>query len=468
MVYNLKYIGPFLRINNLNVKNVENQLFHLSKESIKYIVLNSKCGITIPISELKLKNDPNIDISTLDSFSPLLCVYKKANIKLKGEEGNFFWDEDSFKKDVNITGNALMTLSILELVEYYNQFSEIDNLKHYFSQIYLTLAKRQLEFYASYLRNAEGVFVDKKNVSHPLAEDLEFTDKSNKFRFSDQALLMAAYYKYSCYDDSKTGNEYRSFSSDILNMFMQFKDDLYALPADELSKLCLGLNIFYRYSKQPSAKTLLLDLSELLFENSDSLMHIEVDDDLESKSLLFINSMLLHNNCGYNNFKELSDKYYEKLLSYYSPEQGMFVKGLEKKEITLSCTEIMLYLLSFIMHSRIEESDDDNAIIRDVFKRHVISSGIIPSWPGSPNIDDVERYRNFSSKSDDLLDEQDFRMSTIPTPENCELASIFLKYINYNRKKESFSASKQSFDCNKNMFIFFLLIYLKDYPWNLT
>ena len=78
MVVNImKYIGPFLRINTLDKSNIENQLLHLSKETLKYLVLESKCGITLPIKELKIKTAPNIDINTISSFSPLLCIYKK-------------------------------------------------------------------------------------------------------------------------------------------------------------------------------------------------------------------------------------------------------------------------------------------------------------------------------------------------------------------------------------------------------
>lgn len=51
----LRYIGPFLRMNKLSLEQVESQLFHLSKESIKQLVFNSKCGIILDPKESNLK-----------------------------------------------------------------------------------------------------------------------------------------------------------------------------------------------------------------------------------------------------------------------------------------------------------------------------------------------------------------------------------------------------------------------------
>lgn len=48
----LKYIGPFLRINKVNPANIKNQLFYLSKESLKEIVLHSECGVSTPVKEI--------------------------------------------------------------------------------------------------------------------------------------------------------------------------------------------------------------------------------------------------------------------------------------------------------------------------------------------------------------------------------------------------------------------------------
>ncbi|MCM8711862.1 hypothetical protein M2651_12730 [Clostridium sp. SYSU_GA19001] len=460
-MYVLKYIGPFLRMNTLNSENIEKQLFFLAKESVKFLVLNSRCGITVPSNELKAKNLPNIDNSIIHSISPLLCIYKKANPKLINIGGNLSFDYDALKKEITIESNGLMTLSLLELIDYYKKFKDIDSKKYSLSNLYLFLCRKQLEFYAANFRNIEGVFVDKKNVSRELADDFKFEEKNKKFKYSDQAFMMTAFYKYSLYDNGKCGEEYRNFSLDILNMFKEYKYELYLCSKEEICKLCFAFNLFYEYSKLPEANLIVLDLMEFLMEKDKDILPIDTELDLEQDFFVFINSMMLFHNTGILKFKDNAEEIYNKLLDLYEPERGIFIKPCDKKEITYSCIDIMAYLLSILYHSKLfGKSKDSNMIMIDVFKRQLIDSELVLSWPSSPELDDVERYKNFSSKAEDLLDEQDFRMASIPTPETSELPPVFIKNVTYNKKKEVFSQGKSTFDSSKNMFIFLLIIYL--------
>ncbi|ERI94235.1 hypothetical protein HMPREF1982_01247 [Clostridiales bacterium oral taxon 876 str. F0540] len=448
-------------MNSLNSETIEKQLFFLAKESVKYLVLNSKCGITISTNELKVKNIPNFDINIIKSFSPLYCIYKKGNAKLINIGGGLSLDEDALKKDVIIEGNAFMTLSLLELIDYYKKFKDIDNKKYSLSTLYLIIARKQLEFYAANLRNIEGVFVDKKNTTPDLTRDMKFEEKNKKFKYSDQAFLMAAYYKYSLYDEDKVGSEYRSFALDILSMFFEYRDELYKCSTEEILKLCLAFNLFYNYSKLDEAKLILLDLMEYIIEDDICESEIGEDSKIEHNNLLFLNCLLFYNNTGIIKFKDKAFKNYNKFIELYEPERGIYIKPSEKKEVEYNSSEIVLYLLSILNQRKIfGKSKDSNMLAVDIFRRQIVDSGVILSWPASPDLDDVERYKNFTSKSEDLLDEQTFRMSTLPTPDSIELAPVFIKNITYNKKKESFSQGKPSFDSTKNMFIFFLIIYL--------
>jgi len=433
----------------------------LAKETLKYLVLESKCGIALPIKELKLKNISNIDSNTISSFSPLLCIYKKANPKLLNVENMCPLEEDSFKKDILVSSNALMTLSIIELAIYYKKFKDTNNKNYTLGCLYQSLAKKQLDFYALHLRNEEGVFVDKKHIPDSTADDIKLEDKNKKFKYSDQAFLMCAFYKYSCIDETKNSEGYKDFSLDILKMFLDFKSSLYDISFDELCKLSFGLNTFYKYSNEPEAKILLLDISEYLMEGHKHSMVLKLERKLESHCLMLINSILLYENTNILIFKEFAKEINDRLLELYNPELGIFVKEQDKKETSYSSTEIVFYLISMLLYSNMNDpSSDNNLIIIDIFKRQLIESGIILSWPDAPNVDDMERYRNDSLNLEDLLDDQDFKLPTIATPENSELASIFIKSVTYNRKKQVFTQSKLNFDSSDNMLIFFLILKL--------
>lgn len=449
----MRYIGPFLRINSLNSKIIENQLFHFAKESIKQIVLHSKCGICTSTKELKIKNIPNIDINIFKENSPLLCIYKKANPKIEGEKNKMFWDESSFKKEINISSNAFMTLCILDLVDYYKKFQGIDKSLYSLTHVYGNLARLQLDFYSSYMRSEEGVFVDKINVSEDMPGDIKFEVKKNKFKFSDQALMMVSYYKLSTLSDSKDFETYRIFSEDILNMFLTYREELYELSLEENIKLCFALNIFYKYSNMEEAKTLLLDLMDYM------VTRIEGEEDLkiEYQALILINIYLFNKYTGLMMFSKSGNKINEDLLSLYNQEQGIFLKKSDKKEIDFSSSEIFFYLLSTLYYNEDNEGLNN---LGDIYKRQVIHSGIVSSWPDAPSLDNAERYNNYTLKSEDLLDELQFRLPSIATPESTNVSPIIYKSIKYNLKKQVFDQSKNSFYSEKNLNIFYMILHL--------
>ncbi|MBU3127061.1 hypothetical protein LGL55_13165 [Clostridium tagluense] len=458
----MKFLGPFLRINTLNENNIKNQFFYLSKESLKDIVFDSKCGIYIPARDLKSKSFSKIDINTINLNSPLLCIYKKADAKLKLQDGTLLWNENKVKKEITINSNAFMTLSLLELVDYYSNFKNIDNSKYALSPLYLKLCKEQLEFYASYFRNKDGLFVDKVDLTDPMNQEFNFENKNNKFRFSDQAFMMAAYYKYSSYDKDNPEHEYEKFALDILNMFIQYKEEIYNVSFEELNKICLALNVFYKYSGLEKCENLLLDLSDLLIEQYNTKPSIIINAKLDYSCMLFINCTLLYNNTSLHKFKATSDDLYEKLTKLYESNKGILLKESNDKEINYTCDELLLYMYSLMIYSDFNNVEENSYMLQDIFKHQIIDSGLVLSWPDSPSLDSTEHYRNFSLKSEDLLQEEDFRMSTIATPESNELASVFIKNVVYNKRKDTFKQSKSSFDSSKNMFLFFLTIFFRN------
>lgn len=481
----MKFIGPFLRINSLDKEDIINQLFHLSKESLRHIVLESKCGIPISPHELS-KHTKNIDFNSIKTSSPLLCIYKKGSAKLTTENNKLLWNTEKFKKDILISSNAFMTLSLIELCTYYDKFEDIDTDKHSLKDLYNTLSKFQLEFYASNLRNIEGVFIDKEHTSELFSSKIELSDKNIKFKFSDQALLMCAYYNISnIYEsnndtyiehdnlpenkkkdsnkhDSKSTiskEEFKKFSLDILNMFIDFREDLYEVSFMEKVKTSIYLNIFYKYSKEESCKPLLFDLFDLIHEEFDEHLSSSKKDVIVRNSLLSINSMLMYNNFKFLKAKDLSDSLHSQLTSIYDDSLGLFQKDLDSKNVDYTCDEILTYLYEQCMYSTIFDNDDNYDIIESIFKKGVVNSGLILSWPDVPSLNDCERYRCFSKKSEDLLDDEKFRLPTISTPLSNELAPIFLKKVSLNRKKAEFKQGKFTFDSNKNMSIFFMFIF---------
>lgn len=445
-------------MNSLSEKEISCQLFHLAKESIKTLVLNSKCGLLAQVRTSK-KSSIN-DISILNNFSPLLCLYRKASPMFIHNKTSHGFDESSFKKEINPSTNATMTLCLLELSEYYSHYEEGNRNVLSLEKPFKYLAKEQLQFYSENLRNNEGLFVDKKNISDGNSKGFSLIDKDGNFKFSDQAFMMTAYLLYSHYNsDDEISNDYLNFSHEILNMLRDYKSALYDLSFGEITQIFLSLNIFYKYSADEDVKKLILDLGDFLitkFQEKDYYL-----DSIDDCSLFYICLMEAYKHTEIISFKEMAKEIMEKLINLYDTDKNMFIKLNDKKESKYSCLEVNFYLLALIISSLEEDNNTElRPLISGIYRKFFVNGGLLTSWPEAPTLDEVERYKKLSLRSDDMLDETYFRMPICPTPKSTGLASVFVKSLNYSKKKDTLSINRNSFDSNKNMLNFFLIIYL--------
>ncbi|MGV3024994.1 hypothetical protein ACED96_04625 [Clostridium thermobutyricum] len=456
----MKYIGPFFRMNSLSQEEICGQLFHFSKESIKSLVLNSRCGCISPLRNSK--KDSSLEKLGIQKYSPLLCIYKKASPVFIHNKASQGFDSSSFKREINPSTNALMTMSLLELSDYYSRFSDDSNEKA-LDKFFKNISKEQLEFYYNNLRNNEGIFVTKKNIFSTSNKDANLIDKDRKFVFSDQAFMMTAYYMHSLVtSDDETKKDYENFSNQILQMFIDYKDALYDLSFDEGCKTLIAFNIFFSYSNNQTIIPLITDLCEFLtnkFNEKDYYVN-----SFDSCCIFAINLMYSYEHTGLFMFKEKCDEIMEKLISLYNEEENIIQKLTDKKEIKYSSFDITFYFLAIVLYStKTDKSKEYKNMISNIYKKYILNSGIITSWPKAPTLDDKERYKKFTTLSKDMLDETFFSMPNLTSPEENGIASIILKGITYSPKKDKFEIPKKTFDSSKNMFILFLFLFmLKD------
>lgn len=454
----MKYIGSFFKANSLSKEEIASQLLFLSKESVNHIVLESRCGISTNYKNLK-ENFKKDEISFFKNNTPLICIYKKAKPNIYSSKYSKTWDDTTFKKDIPVSSNALMTLSLLRLCSYYEKFKNINSALYKRAAFYKNLSKLQLEFYYTYLRNPEGFFVNKKNDESSSKSGLNISEKEDEMSYSDQALMMLAYYMYSKVapedSDSKT---YEDFALQILNMFVNFKEELYSLSLDECCKIDYCLNNMLLYSDNEDCKLLVLDLSDFIlnkyYESNSTFSN------LETTSLLALNMYLSYKNTNILIFKDAYLDLIELFGNMFNDEKGIILKGTDKKEYKYTNMEICLYLTNLLMSFDLDEDSSDKRenIISKVYKNYIVNSGIVTSFPDAPNLDSHERYKKFSLKPDDLIDESMFRMTNANSPELTGLAPIFTKNLKYSTKKSIFTSDKTTFDSTKNMFIFFVFI----------
>ena len=241
-------------------------------------------------------------------------------------------------------------------------------------------------------------------------------------------------------------------------MIYGYRENIYTLPMDEIMKVCLGLNLFYDFTDNKKVFSLLLDL----YDCTESSLE---DDDLGKetitiKCMFLINSMLIYKHSNLLKYKDNALKIFKDIDECYDADIGIFNKDTSKKEIDISSSDLILYLISTLLCYKGKDETETSRVVSELFKHLVEESQIIGSWPEVPNLDNPEKYADFSLESKDLLDEKNFKLPSMGTPESTLLLPLFLKEITYNKKKNSFSEPKSSFYSDQNMFFFFLFIYL--------
>ncbi|WP_154532440.1 hypothetical protein [Inconstantimicrobium porci] len=459
----MKYIGPFFRINTLTSDEIKYQLFHLSKESIKHIELQSRCGILISNKVLRKYLSTN-DINIMKDFSPVICIYKKAHpLILKSGKHPFCWDSETFKKESLPDSDALLTFCLIELSKYYDFFENVDDELFSLSRIYKALSRIQLEFYAKSMRNTEGLFIEKKNSGDNYVDSISLTDKSKTISFSYQAYMMCAYYDYYTASSDADKEMYKNFALEILNMLIDYRSSIYNESTDECCAICYALNIFYGLSKDEKSKMLLLDLCDELtdrLENKSSLL-----SSLSSSCFTVINLYKSYENTGIYKFKDKALNLSENLLSLYDRDTNIINLQVDKKDVKYTAIDLVLFMLTTLYYFKYDESNEDNfehkkKLIPNMYKNLIINSGILTSFPEAPDLNSAERYKNFSYNANDLIEESKYKLSSIESPLSANMASIFVKNVSYSTKKCEFSHRKSSFDSSKNIFLFSMFIYL--------
>lgn len=445
-------------MNTLTIQHIRKQLFFFAKEAVKHIVLESGCGLVIPSKELKSKSS-HIQQENKD-YLPLQAIYKKANCSLRDNKEFPCWKEERFKKVLPVRANAFMTLCLLELIEYYSTFKDIEPLNYGMSHYYNALARRQLEFFNSNLRNTYGLFVDKADMTEELETDYKLKEEALKFKFSDQALMMLANYKYSTMCPDKDRAQFYDFYTEILNLFYEFKNDVYGSSMSELLTICLAMNLLYKWSGDESVKLYVADLGDLISDKYTSYSARRDSINVENLCLHYINSYMLARTLKLEKYSTEAAELKCAILDLYDSERGVFIKDASSKECSYDCDEVVLYTISLLLEpSEGSDKNKANYLASDIFRNQLLNSGLITSWPELPDLDAAERYSRFSRRSEDLLEDHYFKLSSAQSSEVTEVAAVLLKSTTYNRRKNSFTQAKPTFDASRNMFMFFLLLH---------
>lgn len=443
------HLGKFLKLNSLEYPLIEYQLFNFSKESLKQILLSSKCGEIINGKEFKDK-PPNTDLLNTKHIYPLACLYKKAKPKIKSEKNIYYWKPEKIKKNVDILSNAYMTLSVLNLAEYYEKIIYDEKKRNDIVKFYVSCAKCQLNYYLNNFRNELGLFVNKIALSDNENKNYNttFSTCDSSFEFSSQAYLMVCFCKCSILlkDTSPYKLPFLNFSKEIENMFIEFKNDILNYHNKKSIELLQAFTLYINMNnnKDTPIINLSLDIIENLFSKYSLSSISTYDKFLLYNVLIKLRSTILNqNNDAFSEQKKLISEY------IWDLDEIFLDKNLYKNEIidTYDIIAYELYLLKVNKHESLKFYNDV-----------LIPSKIFSSFPNIPKNYESEKYFQFNHKTENIIPDKYFKPSSYKTMNECDLTPIICKNIRFLQDKNKFSKPKIKFDSKINMRLIYLMI----------
>ncbi len=451
------HLGKFLKLSSLNFPIVEYQLFNFSKESLKQIFLNSKCGEIINGKEFKDKPS-NSDLTGTKNIYPLSCVYKKAKPKIKTENNVFHWKEDKIKKEIDILSNSYMSLSLLTLAEYYNEIIKNEKKRHSIVKFYVSCVKCQLNYYTNNFRNELGLFVDKYvntgNKNKKEGDGIHTFESIDKpFDFAAQAYLMICFLKCSqmLKDTSPYKIPFLNFSNEIQKMFLSFKKDMFQCKPRKLVELMNSFQIYLEI--KPDAPDEFLNLSMELFEI--------LSEKISISSLETYDKILLYN--VFSKFKSHflnNDSYFDiekiNLISEYIWEFEYIFSNPNFESTELASSKDLISYQIYLSKTNKQKSIN-------FYTNTLLPCKIFSCFPNIPKRYEGEKYFQFEHKEEFSIPDKFLKPSSYKTMDETNLTPIIYKNTNFSYEKLKFSKSKDKFDASINMkLIFFILSNLKD------
>ncbi len=445
------HLGKFLKLSSIDFPVIEYQLFNFSKESLKQILLNSKCGEIINGKEFKEKPS-NTDLIGTKNIYPLSCLYKKGKPKIKPLKGIYSWKNDKIKKKIDILSNSYMTLNILNLIDYYEKTIDNEKKRKEIIKFYLSCVKCQLNYYIDNFRNELGVFVNKKVIEDPSDNKdskICFQIYSDSFDFPSQANLMICFYR--CSNFMKETSPYKipflNFALEMEKMFVDFKEDILKSPKDKLVELLFSLSIYLKYVDSPG----IINLSSKILEN--------LINNYTLSSMSTYNKVLLHESMknlkeslkdkkDFNIYKDIISEYLWDLFDMFGDENFMKNEIINEYDLI----SYMVYLLKY-----------NKEVSKDFYENTFLPSKIFSCFPNIPKKYESEGYFKLNKKDEYKIPDKYFKPLSYKTMEETKVTPIICKDIEFNFEKNKFSKGKKKFDALINMRLIFLIMdSLKD------
>ena len=476
---------------NLSLQNILGQSLWYSRCSILSVSLMSGFGLPWNHNRAKVEkwfnitNNEDIKHTIPENITLLRAIYKKGephycNTYNENERDyhNYLWDDLSFKKVISPTAQSYLIMDEIILAKYFNdcsnnEFSIKESLleKKAISVLLINSAIIQAEFLSNYLRNADGLFISKTDISENEYGEPSLKDTDNPPSISEQALTMKAFTllsnilnddNYPSFKNIDLSLKSRSLADQIYSMFQESKEEIFNSKTRDLCDV-ISSSIFY-------CKSITHDNSDLLnyatilslelesrVDMSGNLKRFPYENDLTSNSSCFLAMKTLiesYKTTDIYKFQNTAELLYKKLDLLWNPICSLYTLDDEDKfRYTLRDVGSVIAGLNSIRLFGNEFCDDARSKLISFFNTAVNNSGLVQSCIPPPQSDDCEGYLSYSRNNCCGVVHEDFCHYNIPLSKETNIAPVFAKKFTYKHKKQKFDVNSKSFYSDYALFM---------------
>lgn len=452
---------------SFSLQNILGQSLWYAMSSILSVSVMSGFGLpwnydSTKVSEwLNPLQDRSAENIVPENLAILRAVYKKGdphyNNAYNGNRNdyqNFLWSESSFKKVITPTSQSYLIMDEVMLAKYlYNgPESELRSKGNLFenkdlSLILMNSAILQCQFMSDYLRNGNGLFISKLDITQNQygEPDLEIAEKTPVI--CEQAFALEAFSMVSrflkndennVFHNSKMSESAGKLAEQIYDMFQDSPEDVYGSKTRDLCSIISSCIQYYKSNEDDGTilnyiTMLCLEL-ESRIDMSGNVLRLPDEDSFTSSSSSFMVMKTLiqaYRVTGIYKFQSSASLLYKKLNLLWSPSCSLYLLDDDDKyKYTLRDVGSVLGGLNAVrLFGEDELRDEAKKKLMSFFNSAVNTSGIVQASVSPPSAD---HYENFCHPG-------------IPECLEVGIAPVFAKKFTYKPKKHKFNINSSAF-----------------------
>lgn len=468
---------------NSTMQSILGQSLWYARCCILSVSLMSGFGLPYDFDSIRSKkwfdrlDDPEAVHSALQNVKILRAVYKKGDPRycnsFNGSErdyDNYIWDDSSFKRVISPVSQSYLIMDEIMLAKYFHKcmeerYADLDNNNEK-KAICIFLANSALvqsQFMSDYLRNIDGLFVPKADLSQNPFGEPYLEEEESEPAVSDQAIAMKAFSmlseslndtRYPLFMDNYYSSMNRRYAEEIYQVFQDSPQDIFGGKTRDLCNVISACIQYYKsHSNNNDVFNYIMELSlelESRIDMSGNLLRYPDDNKLTSNSSCFIAvSTLLEAYKLTNIYKFLSSAsaIYRKLNLLWDHVNGLYLLDNDDKYKYTSrdVGTVISGLNAIRLYGDEGQRYDAQSKLISFFSNAVNSSSLIQSCITPPPLGDFEGLYNCQrSGAEDIVQGNFYHPSILQSLETCT-APVFAKKFTFKPKKHKFDINSKSF-----------------------